>query len=521
MKYWFVSRHPGAIEWAQQEGLMPLEQECEVAPTIDPKQDVREGDIVMGTLPVHLAAQVCARGARYLHLAMEIPDQWRDRELTPLQMRSFGARLQEFVIVGQEPLRTVPARQDGGSIHVCIVSDQQFANLLPILKRRPDRIELVCSPEMIAPGRGLDTLAHSLARFGYGGASVTPHKLGDECSSEMYASREQARALRNHLLEKYPDHKITLNATGGTKAISSGFVREFQGFETIYTDTARANSIRFMADFPQEPEPMGVLIDNIDDYFHCQGYEVVRCSSRDPEWCLQAKERLIVTKFLAENSTHYLLGSFNRAIYGIEQEKLNKSASKGLSQEERDAALAKVLPDCPIRGLKSGWFVNPLVEAGLLRANDGGQFVFASLGASKYLTGGWIEELAWLLAIECGAQVVETNVVLRTTDRGGDSKATGAVVENELDLVVLHNNRLLIGECKTINWRGLSAKQEIFNKLDALGTHARGLMGKSVLISAQELDGIASERARAYDIQVIDGQDLLDLDQMLKKLIGV
>lgn len=520
MKYWFVSRHTGAIEWAKEEGLVPLDQELVETPSIDPEQDVREGDVVMGTLPVHLAAQVCAQGARYLHLAMEIPDQWRDLELTPQQMRSFSARLQEFVVVGQEPLRTVPARQDGGSIHVCIVSDQQFANLLPILKRKPDRIELVCSPEMNAPGRGLDTLEHSLARFGYGGASVTTHKLGDECISEMYASREQARALRNRLLEKYPKHKITLNATGGTKAIAAGFIREFQGFETIYTDTARANSIRFMADHPQEPEPMGVLIDSIDDYFHCQGYEVVRCSSRDPDWCRKANDQIRLTEFLASTSTHYLLGFFNRAKYGIEQDLFGNSGSKGLSEQEREAALSKALPHCPIRGLKSGWFVDPLAEAGLLRAYDDGQFVFASLGASKYLTGGWIEEWAWLQAVDCGAQVVEANVVLRSTDRSGDGNAAIAVVENELDLVVLHNNRLLIGECKTINWKGLSAKQEIFNKLDALGTHARGLTGKSVLISAQELDGIASERARAYGIQVIEGRDILDLGLTLKKLIG-
>ncbi len=520
MKYWFVSRHPGAIDWALQEGLVPLDQMHEVKFSIDPKQDVREGDVVMGTLPVHLAAQVCAQGARYLHLAMDIPDQWRDMELTPLQMRSFGARLQEFVVVGQEPLEAVPTIKDGGSVHVCIVSDQQFANLLPILKRRPDRIELVCSPEMAAPGRGLDTLANSLSRFGYGGESVTPHLLGAECSSEMYASREQARALRNRLLKEYPNHKITLNATGGTKAISAGFIREFQGFETIYTDTARANSIRFMADYPRDLEPMGVLINSIDDYFHCQGYEVVRCSSRDPEWRRLAKERIIITEFLTKNSTHPLLGFFNRAKYGIEQDLFGNSASKGLSEQERDVALANVLPNCPIRGLVSGWFVNPLSEAGLLRANENGQFVFASLNSSKYLTGGWIEEWAWLQAIDCGAQAVEANVVLRSTDRSGDNKPVSAVVENELDLVLLHNNRLLIGECKTINWRGLSAKQEIFNKLDALGTHARGLTGKSVLISAQELDGVAFERARAYGIQVFAGRDIMNLGLTLKQLIG-
>ena len=36
-------------------------------------------------------------------------------------------------------------------IHVCLVSDQHWANMLAILKRRPARVELVCTPEMLKP----------------------------------------------------------------------------------------------------------------------------------------------------------------------------------------------------------------------------------------------------------------------------------------------------------------------------------------------------------------------------------
>lgn len=55
---WFVSRHPGAVEWLAEQGL---EVDRMIA-HLDIRQ-IQSGDWVMGTLPVSLAAEVCARGA--------------------------------------------------------------------------------------------------------------------------------------------------------------------------------------------------------------------------------------------------------------------------------------------------------------------------------------------------------------------------------------------------------------------------------------------------------------------------
>ena len=85
---WFVSRHPGAIEWAARQGLAV----DRFVRHLDPVQ-VQIGDTVMGSLPVHLAAAVCERGARYLHLAVELPPDRRGKELTADQLDQFGARL--------------------------------------------------------------------------------------------------------------------------------------------------------------------------------------------------------------------------------------------------------------------------------------------------------------------------------------------------------------------------------------------------------------------------------------------
>lgn len=91
MTTWFVSRHQGALAWFHQRGISV----DHVVPHLDPT-DISAGDLVIGTLPVGLAAEVCARGARYVYLAMEVPPEWRGQELTSEQMDQCNAQLLAF-----------------------------------------------------------------------------------------------------------------------------------------------------------------------------------------------------------------------------------------------------------------------------------------------------------------------------------------------------------------------------------------------------------------------------------------
>lgn len=57
MTTYLISHHPGAIEWAARQH-MPVDQRmAHLDPAI-----VQAGDVVIGSLPVNLAAQVRARG---------------------------------------------------------------------------------------------------------------------------------------------------------------------------------------------------------------------------------------------------------------------------------------------------------------------------------------------------------------------------------------------------------------------------------------------------------------------------
>jgi len=89
----FITRHPGAIAWAELQGI-----------TVDRQlvhldiHDIQPGDTVIGSLPVNLAAEVCSRGASYVHMSLTVPEHWRGKELSVEQMVECGARLESYQV---------------------------------------------------------------------------------------------------------------------------------------------------------------------------------------------------------------------------------------------------------------------------------------------------------------------------------------------------------------------------------------------------------------------------------------
>jgi CRISPR-associated protein Csx16 len=88
-----ITRHPGAIEWAARQGLQVDRQIAHLEPA-----DIQPGDVVIGTLPVNLAAQVFERGGRFYNLTLDLPPEARGRELSADDLERYGARLEEYSI---------------------------------------------------------------------------------------------------------------------------------------------------------------------------------------------------------------------------------------------------------------------------------------------------------------------------------------------------------------------------------------------------------------------------------------
>jgi len=94
---YFVSGHPGARDWASRNGIQAVHIEH-----LD-VNIIKAGDVVVGTLPIHLAAAICQRSARYLHLVMDMPKEGRQRNLSADEMDGFNARIEEFTVQAVAP----------------------------------------------------------------------------------------------------------------------------------------------------------------------------------------------------------------------------------------------------------------------------------------------------------------------------------------------------------------------------------------------------------------------------------
>ena len=94
MTIFFITRHPGALDWLKKQQLS-----ADIVLGHLDLSVIKPGDVVIGLLPVHLAAAVCNAGADYWHLSMELPYEARGTELTADEMEAYGARLEQFTVV--------------------------------------------------------------------------------------------------------------------------------------------------------------------------------------------------------------------------------------------------------------------------------------------------------------------------------------------------------------------------------------------------------------------------------------
>ncbi len=91
MSTYFVSRHTGAKDWLNEEGVSV----DYVVDHLDVSR-IEPGDQVIGSLPINLAAAVCEKGASYFHLSIELPLNLRGCELSSDLLRDYGACIQQY-----------------------------------------------------------------------------------------------------------------------------------------------------------------------------------------------------------------------------------------------------------------------------------------------------------------------------------------------------------------------------------------------------------------------------------------
>lgn len=101
MTTYFVTRHTGALQWADAHGVafdVHLEHLLDL-------EKLQAGDVVIGTLPINIVYQLNVRGIRYIHLSLQIPPQLRGVELNVEQLKQCQATLEEFTVTKADAKR--------------------------------------------------------------------------------------------------------------------------------------------------------------------------------------------------------------------------------------------------------------------------------------------------------------------------------------------------------------------------------------------------------------------------------
>lgn len=372
-------------------------------------------------------------------------------------------------------------------VHVAIVSDQLLPTVIPCLMHRPGRVVLVTSQPMAAKADRLRRVLED--------AGVQVAIRGEAPDAGLDRIRAYAAKLADELAAGASADAVVLNATGGNKLMTLGFVEVFRSAadRIIYTDTAHAR-IEVIYDrctASPQPEPMQDVLD-VPRYLAVQGFCYQRDATHEPDWLARVESRREVASHLAHHAVR--LRGLIAMVNGLVQAALD---DKGRELVHPVQHLKEEL-----RGEWRTAF-DHFARAGLVQPVGSRGVRFVDLESARFLGGGWLEEYAFVAAREAG--LFDVRMGVRGVWEGADS------ARNEFDVLACHRNRLLFIECKTLRFKEDENDNDLAYKVKSLGDDARGLLGDTWVLAAQEPTPVLRDRARQAEFQLFGPKFLASL----------
>ncbi len=386
------------------------------------------------------------------------------------------------------------------NLHLCVVTGQSLANLIPLLQECPEHIVLMHTSDKITDAK---CFADALEKAGFDKSQIHIH--GGLPTHGFDAIRENFLSLYVELTSSFPDARFTWNATGGTKqmalAIWDVLDHKDRKDRVIYSDT-RYGFLEELTPKNEAVELKSLLTPDL--YLHALGKIKRRAESDKSLWRERAENRKEVTRYLGDKAEILagLIQQFNR--------QLNSDScwhSLNLKWHKRQWKHALEL-------LKQHNVIDPQGEE-----ENTSSFRILDKDA-QYLTGGWLEEYIWHVAKDQRVDHVEIGL------KFGDLAHRKMGQDNEIDAFIIHRNRLLLMECKS-GWMGKDERKDsdIIYKLDSIGQHAGGTQAIRLLVSAQALQHKTTAgrkvdtkaRAQANDIHTLEANELKTLGDRIRR----
>ena len=375
-------------------------------------------------------------------------------------------------------------------VHICLLSDQLLPNLIPILMDKPHCVYLIVTEEMKARDRH-KRMQRLLRR-----ENIESLVRYNAPSTGIDSIRKFAGKLAEEVKKDGENNTIVLNATGGTKLLSMGFMEVFrenlEGYllQVIYTDTQH-QLIETLVPRGLEAKPMGNVLE-IESYLAAQGMKLDSALSDDDHWQLDVQRRSNLTEYLASHCVELggFFGALNGLIHGSNNQHGALSANGNALLHPRQK-----LNTAP----RGNWrkTLNRIQAEGLIFWDGDKEVTFSTIEAARYLSGQWLEEYAWLHATASELQDVSCSAIGQWELQTGTAAPT-----NEFDLLAVHGNRLLIVECKT-GQKSLK-EQEVTTRLESLNRNAGGLFGSCLLLSARAITATMRKRCQSLGIHYLE-----------------
>lgn len=381
--------------------------------------------------------------------------------------------------------------------HICLIGDDPTANLTPVVDNNISCHRLVVAHELCQLNEY--KLLEKVTKIR--GYQVASWLLPTTCSTEaikLSFMQLFERELNRHNIKTSTNtnnqtSQIWLNASNGSRyqVLSAYEVARSYG-SPIFVVEPKQDALCWL--YPED-WPLTPVNDKIKlhEFFSLNGCQLI-----------SQKNKRGIPKKLRDLGERWLMKA-NKLHSGLA--KLNYLAMISRGEKHTSQQDKTMLEDQSLQWLLDDLAKNNLIEIAGKRVN------FIDPDTVFFCNGGWLEEITFSFIRGLAGE-------LKTIQDDGHSveverKVNRKKVVNELDVVVLVNNKLHVIECKTKRFEKGEGNKVLY-KLDSLAERLGGIKAKAALVTFFPIRDVEVRRAAELEIQVFGVEELPRLKECLQ-----